>query len=185
MQQFNLDTHWKHLNCLLPIYDKDGGNSTEVWLIGGEKVIIQNKTNTVLKKLAKVFALDLSQLKRKYGSLVGRKSSTPLPFHPELILIPIKYREPIAKDEGSRGYVVKNQIYGCSPLGKTQTEINFLDNTNVRCLQSATSFNLAMAHAEIIARECTNNLHYVREREEIYRVVSAVLSSLEKQRTGF
>ncbi|KJS22371.1 MAG: hypothetical protein VR72_06150 [Clostridiaceae bacterium BRH_c20a] len=134
MSEFRLETHWKELKCLLPIYDANGGNSTEVCLNGGKKSVIHNKTNIVLKNLAKFFALDLSQLKRKYGKLVGRKTSAPLPFHPELILIPFKYREPFSKDEGSRGYVVRKQVSCCTFIEKSQIQIKFLDNSYVHSL---------------------------------------------------
>ncbi|KJS23388.1 MAG: hypothetical protein VR72_00750 [Clostridiaceae bacterium BRH_c20a] len=182
MSDLRLENNWKELKCLLPIYDENGGNSTEAWLVGGKKIIIANKTNTVLKNLAKFFALDLSQLKRKYGKLVGRKTSTPLPFHPELILVPFKYREPFSKDEGSRGYVVKKQVSGCTPMEKNQIQINFFDNSYIHCLQSTASFTLVLAQAEIISREYKHNLNldYEREREEIYRVITTVLSSLGK-----
>lgn len=182
MSDLRLENHWKELKCFLPIYDENGGNSTEVWLTGGRKIILPNKTNTVLKNLAKIFALDLPQLKRKYGKLIGRKTSTPLPFHPELILIPFKYREPLSKDEGSWGYAVRKYVSGCTTVEKNQIQILFLDNSYVHCLQSAVSFNLTLAHADIIAREYMHNLNldYERKREEIYQVISTVLSSLAK-----
>ena len=180
---FEFEKHWINLVCLIPVYDQDGGNSTEIWLKGGEKILIPKKTRSVLKRLAKVFAIDLPQLKRKYGVLVGRKSSTPLPFHPNLILVPVKVREPLAKDDGSWGYVVKDQVYSCVPLSSTEMEIRFLDNEHpLRCLQSAASFNLVMAHAEIITRECYKQWNIIREREELYQVVSTFLSSLENKK---
>jgi hypothetical protein len=186
MVELQFERQWRNINCLIPIYDQYGGNSTEVWLTGGNKVTINNKTNTVLKNIAKVFAVDLSQLKKKYGNLVGRKSSTPLPLHPDLILIPIKIREPLAKDEGARGYIVKSKIESYGPVGCSQTEFKFWDGTVLPCLQSVTSINLSMAHAEIISRECQKSYQTeVREREEIYQVVAAVLSSLAKNRKGY
>ncbi|MFZ7103560.1 MAG: hypothetical protein ACOWWO_13030 [Peptococcaceae bacterium] len=183
MNHFNFDKEWKDINYLIPIYDQWGGNSTQVSLTGGKNIIINNKTATVVKKLAKVFAVDLTQLKRKYGILVGRKTSTPLPLHPDLILIPVKIREPLAKDEGARGYVLKNKIADFRAIESAITRFSFKDGTYLDCLQSLTSVNLSLAHAEIISRECTRNhqSETVREREELYSVLAAVLGSLHKQ----
>jgi len=186
MADFNFELKWHDINCLIPIYEQQGGNSTEVWLAGGEKIVIPYKTKTVLKNLAKVFAVDISQLKRKYGVLVGKKVAAPLAFHPELILLPIKIREPFAKDEGANGYIVHNKVKGCTPGGKIKTQITFYDDTALDCLQGVTSVNLSIAHGEIIGRECRKNLQTaVQEKEELYRVISAIVATLEKRRAGY
>ncbi|KJS21374.1 MAG: hypothetical protein VR72_10730 [Clostridiaceae bacterium BRH_c20a] len=186
MANFNFELKWQDINCLIPIYEQLGGNSTEVWLVGGEKIVIPYKTKTVLKNLAKVFAVDISQLKRKYGVLVGKRVSAPLAFHPELILLPIKIREPFAKDEGANGYIVHNKVKSCNPLEKTKTQIIFCDDTVLGCMQSVTSVNLSIAHGEIVGRECRKNLQtIVQEKEELYRVISAIVATLEKRRVGY
>lgn len=183
MADINFELEWQNINCLIPTYDQWGGNSTEVWLISGKKVLVPLKTKTVLKKLAKVFAVDIVQLKRKYGILVGRRVSTPLAFHPDLILIPIKMREPFQKDEGAMGYLVHNKVAGCENIEKTKTLIKFFDNTSLECIQGMTSVNLSIAHGEIIARECRKNLQTtLQEKEELYRVISAIVATLEKRR---
>src|SRR5690554_434677 len=125
MTTLNFEQNWQKINCLIPVYDEFGGNSTEVWFEGGEKILIPHKTKTVLKNLAKIFAVDISQLKRKYGVLIGKKISTPLAFHPDLILIPIKFRKPYSKDEGATGYIVHQKVVGCSLCDNTNTLITF------------------------------------------------------------
>jgi len=186
MAEINFELDWQNIKCLIPIYEPLGGNSTEVWFVGGEKVVLPYKTKTVLRNLAKVFAVDISQLKRKYGSLVGRKASCPLAIHPDLILIPIKVREPLAKDEGATGYLVHNKVAGCTAGGKNETQISFSDGTALKCIQGVTSVNLALAHGEIIGRECRKNLQTaLQEKEELYRIISAIVSTLEKRRAGF
>ncbi|MFZ5942905.1 MAG: hypothetical protein ACOYVD_02260 [Bacillota bacterium] len=183
---FNYEEEWRNINCLVPVYDQQGGNFTEIWLNGGEKVIIPNKTNTVLKNLAKVFAVDLSQLKKKYGVLVGRKASSPLPLHPDLILIPLKVREPYAKDEGARAYIIRNKLKKAYANEVSGCSLLFTDGSILSCLQNVTSVNLAVAHGEIIYRECQINNQWdtIRERDEMYRVLAAVLSTLSKERVN-
>lgn len=186
MTHLNFEQAWKDINCLVPIYDDFGGNSTEIWLEGGDKLVITHKTKTVLKNLAKVFAVDITQLKRKYGVLIGKKTSAPLAFHPELILIPIKCREPLAKDEGATGYIVHNKVRDFTAFERNRTIIRFSDGSCLKCLQCLTSVNLAIAQAEIIARECRKNLQTtVQEKEELYRIFSALVTALEKRKAGY
>ncbi|NLT96454.1 MAG: hypothetical protein GXW85_13175 [Clostridia bacterium] len=186
MTILNFEQEWQNINCLVPVYDHLGANSTEVWLEGGNKPLIPHKTKTVLKNLAKVFAVDIAQLKRKYGVLIGKKVSTPLAFHPQLILIPVKCREPLAKDEGAVGYIVHNKIKGVSPGENKRSVIIFGDGSILECLQGVTSVNLAIAQAEIIARECRKNLQTaVQEKEELYRIISALMVALEKRKAGY
>ncbi|KJS87731.1 MAG: hypothetical protein JM58_03455 [Peptococcaceae bacterium BICA1-8] len=186
MANFNFELKWQDINCLIPIYEQLGGNSTEVWLVGGEKIVIPYKTKTVLKNLAKVFAVDIAQLKRKYGVLIGKKVAAPLAFHPELILLSIKIREPFAKDEGANGYIVHNKIKNCIPGDNTKAQVTFYDDTVLDCLQGVTSVNLSIAHGEIIGRECRKNLQsVVQEKEELYRVISAIVATLDKRRVGY
>lgn len=183
--KFDFEQCWGQINCLIPITDENGGNITQVYMQNGEKVLIHHRTSTVLKNLAKVFALDLKELKKKYGKLVGRKSSTPLAFHPSLILLPVKVREVLIKDEGSRGYVVSNQIKNILTLDGKKSRIIFIDGTFLDCLQSANSINLVLAHGRIIARECQSSFATVKEKEEVYRVVKAILSTLETKKVNF
>lgn len=179
MSGLHWENIWRELNALVPVYDEQGGNSTEIYLKGGKVILLPNKTKTALRNLAKVFALDLTQLRKKYGPLVGRKSSVPLPFHPTLVLVPLKYRQPFVKDEGAFGYVVKNQITHCAELDKSKTEIFFLDGSSLIFLQSLASVRLILTHAEIIGREFLNGLQYVGEKEAIYKIMQAFLSSME------
>lgn len=186
MTTLHFEQEWQNINCLVPIYDEFGGNSTEVWLEGGKKLLIPTKTKTVLKNLAKVFAVDIPQLKRKYGVLIGKKVSTPLAFHPDLILIPLKCREPLAKDEGAIGYIVYSKVAGCFVGENKRTIIKFRDGNQLECLQGISSANLNIAQAEIIARECRKNLQTVaQEKEELYRIISALVSTLERRKAGY
>lgn len=177
MTNINFELEWPNIYCLIPIYDHLGGNSTELWLSGGKRILIPYKTKTVVRNLAKVFAVDVSQLKRNYGVFVGRKVSIPLALHPELILIPLKIREPFAKDEGAIGYVVLNKIVGSSPGANIHADITFHDGSRLETLQGLNSVNLAIAHGEIVSRECKKNLQTsVQEKEELYRILSAIVS---------
>lgn len=183
MDEVDFAKEWQNINYLIPIYDQWRGNSTEISFTDGKKIIMANKTTTVVKKLARVFAVDLAELKRKYGILVGRKTSTPLPLHPHLTLISVKIRIPLGKDEGARGFIIKNKIVDFLPLESSLTRCVFTDGTYLDCRQSVSSLNLALAHAEIIQREYTKNYQWghMGQREELYKALLALLAAFNKE----
>lgn len=177
--EFNWERLWQKIEALVPVYGENGGNNTEIWLQGGERLVVYLKTKTVLKKLAQVFALDLGELRKKYGRLVGRKNKSPLPLHPSLILVPLKYREPLAKDEGALGYVVKNQLADCRDLTGNKTEISFKDGVSLEFIQSLKSVRLMLAHAEVIEHELINNLEKISgslDQQAILQIMQAIMT---------
>ncbi|MGF7184528.1 hypothetical protein GGQ84_000612 [Desulfitispora alkaliphila] len=101
---------WHEIDYLRPVYCEDGSNCTEIGLTDGKELMDKRKVKSVLKELAGVFALDLGRLKRRYGSIVGRKSSCPIPLAKDYTLVPMKMRQPLGKDDGALGYVVKSRI---------------------------------------------------------------------------
>lgn len=180
----NLEHSWQNVEALVPIYEENGGNSTKVYLEGGEKIVLSLKTKTVLKKLARVFAIDLSELRKKYGRLVGRRNSSPLPLHPNLILVPLKYREPLAKDEGASGYIVKSKFASFCEVDKNKTEISFQDGSTLEFIQSLKSVRLMFAHAEVIEHEFINNMENIKgciDKKAFFQMMNA-LSFLDTRR---
>jgi hypothetical protein len=109
-QALDLARDWCHINYLQPVYDELGGNSTIINL-GSDKAVKDRRTvKTVLKSLAKEFAVDLGQAKKKYGAVVCRRSSAPIPLNSSLVLLPIKMRHSLIKGDGAWGYVVLDKI---------------------------------------------------------------------------
>ncbi|MBS4026145.1 MAG: hypothetical protein KGZ96_10795 [Clostridia bacterium] len=109
-QGFDFARDWRHINYLQPVYDELGGNSTIINL-GLDKTVKDRRTiKSVLKSLAKEFAVDLGETKKKYGAVVCRRSSAPIPLNSSLVLLPIKMRHSLIKGDGAWGYVVLDKI---------------------------------------------------------------------------
>lgn len=158
---------WPEILCLLPFYDTDGGNSTQMLLEEGKKLMIQRRTKTVVKALARIFAVDITAMKERCGPYLGRKSSTPLPLRPDFILLPVKMRVPLAKDEGAWGYIVLQKILSCEKLAEGQSQVIFRDGTKIKCLQKVGSIRLMMAQAQLLRSQLNQILYYTDRKEEI------------------
>ncbi|SMB88580.1 ComK protein [Desulfonispora thiosulfatigenes DSM 11270] len=146
------------IQALLPIYTEDGGNSTEVCLVNGKRLISPKKTKTILKNIAESYTKDVSLIRRKYGSLIGRKHQAPLPLIPDLILVPLKFRSPIGKDEGALCYISQTQVASWKACGKTSTKIIFKNELEIEVMQSIDSVTLALKQADMIRMEYIKNL---------------------------
>jgi hypothetical protein len=120
----------------------------------GTARIDNRKICTVLKSLAHVFAVDISMARTKYSHLAARKISVPIPLHHDLVLIPVKLRKPLAKEDGAFGYVVLSKIksYKKHQEYENTTQI-FFKNGHVNALLFTKSFQSLLEGARIIAND--------------------------------
>jgi competence transcription factor ComK len=151
---------WLDINCLLPIYDNTGANCTRIMFKDRENFIDPRTIKTAVKNLAKYFAVDLESVKWVYGSYVNRKTSMPIPLHPEMILVPIKFRKPLLMEHGAWGYLVLNKISGyksCTEHNKTQ--ITFNNGQNITVLLNTTKVKSILNDAQILKTVYVNRLN--------------------------
>ncbi|MHB1420329.1 MAG: hypothetical protein ACYCX4_12220 [Bacillota bacterium] len=150
-KQFELAEYWRKMNGLFPVYDSYGGNSAEVWLAGGEKLLLTKKAKSVLRGLARHFAVDLESLRLKYGDTVGRAYSVPLPMHNDLVLVPVKVREPFAKDQGAWGYLVLNKVSEITAgEGGKGSMVTFTDGGVFSCMVNEENLRKIINDARIV-----------------------------------
>lgn len=110
MQHFNYEERWREISCYVPVYDQEYGNCTEIWLDNAEKIKVPVKVENVTAHLAEVFSLNLSGLKKRYRRILKKGKLVPLPLHPELVIVPLKVRNPIIRDDGASGYAIFNRV---------------------------------------------------------------------------
>lgn len=161
MAKLAFEDHWRELNCLIPVYDERGANCTRVIFSSQEEkeFLDQRTIKSTLRALARTFAVDLEALRFNYGPLVNRKTSLPLPLHPEFILVPLKARVPHWTDHGAWGYFVLDKIAGYkSDAAHAKTEITFTSSSKVTILQSVTSVKAILNDAHILKTVYKNRL---------------------------
>ncbi|MDW7673438.1 MAG: hypothetical protein SCK28_02760 [Bacillota bacterium] len=181
-QEFDYIDNWRKINYLQPIYDEHGGNSTVIGLMGAEPVLVRRKIKTVLKNLAKAFAVDLSAAKQKYGDLVGRYASAPIPLCAALILMPVKMRKPLVKDDGAWGYVVLEKIDSWQAIAgpsssnsrkEEKCSITFKDGSQVVALAGKSSVYSQFKDGQMVRQKYVELLHPSRPIDDPIREARA------------
>ncbi|MFA5535737.1 MAG: hypothetical protein WDA53_01035 [Bacillota bacterium] len=149
-KKIDWEQNWPNLLALYPFLAEDGGNYTGVMLQYSEGVVDTRKTKTVLTHLAKNFALDLALVKARGRKVLHCSREVPLVIMSELVLLPVKRREPPMKDAGSMGYVVLSQMAGWedSPRAGYRTRILFHNQSYLDVLTSQATFRKRIAEAE-------------------------------------
>lgn len=141
---------WQRLNCLVPVYGSgdDCGNYTEVWLDDGTKILDRRRTKTVLKSLAVHLGVSWRQEQTAWSQ--GRSHATPVVLGPEMVLVPLRLRQPRARDEGGTGYVVGGKVKTFEPFreGCYRSRLIFHGGQVLPCLLNMNTLALRMAAGE-------------------------------------
>jgi|GEM_PF-612757 len=161
MDKLSFEEIWQNINCLVPVYDEAGGNVTQVHMDDGRILTDTRKICTVLRNLAKIFAVDVEAARVKYSKLIDRKISVPIPLHLDLVVVPIKMRKLVAREDGAWGYVVLSKIicYARHPEKADVIQI-FFDNGHIDALLLTKSFQVILESAKKIYRSY-KKLHLV------------------------
>lgn len=170
MLKFDFEDSWQDINCILPFYDKQGANCTLIKLSPEKEFMDQRTIKSSLKALARSFAVDLEALRKKYGELVNRKTSIPLPLHPELILVPVKTREPQYTDHGAWGYLVQEKISNYKPDHEQpeRTLVTFTDGSRLTVLRSVKSVRSLLNDARVLENVYKSHLEGNRKKECLF-----------------
>ncbi|HHX50005.1 MAG TPA: hypothetical protein GX711_01025 [Clostridia bacterium] len=154
MPKLDLEIVWPRLQGFYPYMGKDGGNYTEVILGDGQRLTDPRKTETVLRALARVFALDIKLIQRRARQVLKYGREVPLAFFPDLVLVPMKTREAPFKDAGTVGYVVLCRISHWEPAPEPyRTRIFFEDGAFLDTITIPTTVRRRLAEAQMILEE--------------------------------
>ncbi|MDS1029670.1 hypothetical protein RDV78_04010 [Bacillota bacterium LX-D] len=135
------------LNGFIPITGEDGGNYTEIWLKGPEKIQISKKSKTVLAHLVRLYAKDLVLVRQQSKRILGYSKDLPLLITHHLVLIPVKVREATYKDEGTLGYVVLQSVDKVRPLERGKAKLSFQDGSELLVLNRVQKIRQKMNEA--------------------------------------
>lgn len=94
-----------NIMAIIPIYEKDLGNVTRVYFENHQPVTIEKSMKTVFSYLLRYYMINIDELRSRYKGLLGGKNLMPIPFSKDDILIPVKIRTPLTKNDGAFGYI--------------------------------------------------------------------------------
>jgi len=157
----------KGLEAILPVYIKDIGNCTKIY-VKDDEIILEKTIRSVLANLCKFYHLDLKASKKTYGDLLTIKKNTPIPFAYDYVFISIKARKPIAKHDGAYGYVNLDSIKSYS---KSKTNNNSLiyisNNRTIEVYSKLCTINKNVNNGKIVKSLLKRN-DFIREANSLY-----------------
>ena len=97
---------WKDsLSALVPYYNQDGGNATLIFTGSGDIIEDRRTVKWNLRRLARLFSVDLEAARRNQGEFLHYSQGLPLPLSPNLVLVPLKTRQAGGKNDGGHSYL--------------------------------------------------------------------------------
>ncbi len=117
----------KGLQAILPVYIKDIGNCTRIY-VKDDEIVLEKTIRSVIANLCRFYHLDLKASNKSYGDLLTIKKNIPIPFAYDFVLIPIKTRRPIAKHDGAYGFVNMDSIKNISTSKTNNNSLIYISN---------------------------------------------------------
>ncbi|NLY43852.1 MAG: hypothetical protein GX066_07770 [Clostridiaceae bacterium] len=137
--------------AILPTYQLGIGDISTIIDNNGNEYLVASKVKTILNRLARIYALDLKQVRRKYSHVIRQKNIVPIPFSEHFILIPFKIRKPKAENDGSLGYISLESIYKIEEIKEENNVFIILKSgKRIKCLVSYKTANRHIQNAHIV-----------------------------------
>jgi hypothetical protein len=116
---------YTHFFALIPFYDPYGQNATRVILSDGTHEQLTCSVKTYIHNMLYAFHLDPKAIKFWTNSVIGTKINTPLVIDETFILLPVKFRHGVSKQDGCFGYVSLEAIksYGDNSITLSTGEV--------------------------------------------------------------
>ncbi len=149
------------LAAMIPYYDRQGANATLIYTTDGEIIADRRTVKWNLRRLARLFGADLQAVRQNYGSYLGCRQGIPLPLSAGLVLISLKTRLPVGKNDGCYGYINVTAVDDICPDSdcRDRCVIRLAGEQNLTCFYSCRTVRSKMRLAKI-ARD-----YYRQDRE--------------------
>jgi competence transcription factor ComK len=181
----------KAMAALVPCYHSSMGNVTEVIYLDEEPVVIPRTIKTVLKNTAREYAVDLGASRKKYAEILGCRRAVPLPINPDTILMPLKMREVISKNDSCRGYINYLAVRDVTEAGRTHSLVILKDGRALKCMHSIKNVNQHLRNCHFLYQRIngaselnTNNavdyLNYPATKSDIAMLLKEIRELREK-----
>lgn len=155
------------LVAVIPKYIDQKGNCTILYGTKSKPKIVEKSVKTVIRLLGKYYMIDLGEVKKRYKSVILSSNLMPIPLSKQDILVPIKTRKPIIKNDGAFGYINIKYVKG-TKQGNGTTIIYLKNGTAIECLCSPSTWEKHLRNGRIMSRCYEDRIMKVAEDEEKY-----------------
>jgi len=186
----------KGLCAILPKYEENGANTTDIFFEDGDKLNDKRKVKSVINAIAQFYQKDLLLIKGHASKTLSQKTMLPISIAPDLILVPFKVRKPIGQNDGAVGYIFHSALLnlekapkGCILRLKGETQIKVFENLKTaqkrfengdKMRQSTVRYTLKNEATVLAFREMKEECDRPATRGDIALLSKNLLSVMEK-----
>mgnify|MGYP000895445898 CR=1 FL=1 len=157
----------EEIMAFVPEYVDMLGNSTIVYTYKGGKKVVNKSIKTYINSLGKYFMLDLKELKKYYGNILGVSKTVPIPFAQNYVFIPFKTRVPLCKNDGAYGYVNIDYIENVAEV-KGHVVICLKSSWEICSLSSKKSVEKYLKQGLIVKELCMERKPIYTDERDFY-----------------
>jgi len=169
----------KGLCAVLPRYNADGLNGSDILFEDGSRCSHKRKVRAVLKEIAALYQKDMALIRRHATQALGQKSMLPVSITSGMTLVPFKVRKPIGKDDGAVGYVFESAVISLEQAEQGSI-IKLKGGFEIYVFEKIKTARRHMENADRIRR---NALHYGLKNEQISLALREFRDEYERHAT--
>jgi len=164
-EQFNTLLNYA---AYIPCYD--GGNSVIAVKKDGQTITLNKSIKSVMRMLIKESSLDINAFRQNFSGLAGKSNLIPIPLSLDIVLIPLKVRKAIGKNDGCYAYVDMSCIKHVS--GHKPSVAMLSCGMELKCLESAKSVKQRINVANMVKIEYALKLRGdINLKEDMSRII--------------
>lgn len=164
------------LCAILPRYEQDGSNGTDILFEDGSRINHKRKVRAVIKELASLYQKDLTLIREHAAKALGQKTMLPISITPGITLVPFKVRKPIGQNDGAIGYVFESAVVKLYKAEKGSL-IKLKGGFEVSVFENIKTANRHIENAE---RARKNALQYGLKHEQMSLVLNELREEYER-----
>lgn len=152
----------------IPCYD--GGNSVMAVKKSGQTVTLDKGIKTVVRMLLKESSMDINAFRKNFSGSAGKLNLIPIPLNLDTVLIPLKVRKAIGKNDGAYAYVDMSSIKDVS--GFRTSTVTLLCGMEIGCLESPRAVKRRMQTANMVKIQYALGLKGDAGNDDMSRIIA-------------
>ncbi len=145
---------------MLPVYDQ-GGNATRLYTQQREYEDTRS-LRWLLSRTASYYGVDVALIRQQYGTFLNRRLLNPFPLSPDLVLLPLKMRQALIKEDTTIGYINGRQVAHTEPFLQApyRSAITFKSGLHLPCMNAIETLRERLLQGDAVHQEYLRRLGY-------------------------
>ncbi len=117
----------------------------------GQTVMLEKSIKSVVRMLLRESSMDINAFRKNFSGHSGKLCLIPIPLSLETVLMPLKVRKTIGKNDGAYAYVDVSSIKDVS--GSRKSIVTLFCGMEIACIESEKSVRRRMQIANLVKME--------------------------------